>query len=269
MSLKLIDYNKQTPGPQDYAAERTKVLNKAPNFSLGKRSKSSKAILNDHNTYKPGPANYETQRAMHKNGAFVGSSQRQDLTETERTPAPNYYKTASAKDFASIENPRCKMGSEFRKTSFREGEKTPGPAGYQTLSFVQENASKNKGYSCRKKVSDLVSQELSRMPGPGMYESHLNNKNTAPRCSTTQTKRKTFMDDTGDFKKEYPGPGNHDPAFSGTKYRSPSANTFSKSPRKPLDENEKTPAPAEYKNDKINLLNSAPRYSSVKTVAKN
>ncbi len=31
------------------------------------------------------------------------------------------------------------------------------------------------------------------------------------------------------------GPGTHDPGFKGTKYRSTSANQFSRSPRKPLD----------------------------------
>ena len=134
---------------------------------------------------------------------------------------------------------------------------------------MEENKGKNRGYSCRKKVADLVAQELSRVPGPGKYDSHLKNKNTAPRCSTTQTKRKTFMDDTEAFKKSYPGPGNHDPAFSGTKYRASSSNLFSKSPRKPLDENEKTPGPVEYVNDKINILNAAPKFSSTKTVAKN
>jgi len=73
------------------------------------------------------------------------------------------------------------------------------------------------------------------MPAPGMYESHLKNKHQAPRCATTQTKRKTFMDDMQDFKKKYPGPGVHDPLFAGTKYRATSAKTFSKSHRKPLD----------------------------------
>lgn len=77
------------------------------------------------------------------------------------------------------------------------------------------------------------------------------------------------MDDMQNFKKEYPGPGYHDPAFTGTKYRSSSANIFSKSPRKPLDENEKTPGPVGYAAEKLNVLNSAPRYSSTKTIAKN
>lgn len=115
----------------------------------------------------------------------------------------------------------------------------------------------------------MVAEEVARMPAPGMYESHLGNKNQAPRCSTTQTKRHTFIDDTAAFKKEYPGPGVHDPAFAGTKYRASSSNLFSKSPRRPLDENEKTPGPVEYHNEKINILNTAPKFSSTKTVAKN
>jgi len=49
------------------------------------------------------------------------------------------------------------------------------------------------------------------------------------------TKRKTFMDDTQAFKKEYPGPGTHELAFAGTKYRSVSAKSFGKDVRKPLD----------------------------------
>ena len=146
--------------------------------------------------------------------------------------------SASAADYTSIDNPRCKIGSEFRKTTdFMKVEKTPGPQHYEKKTFVESNKDKNKGYSCRAKVRDLVAEEVSRMPAPGMYESHLGNKNQAPRCSTTRTKRHTFMDDTMDFKKPYPGPGNHDPAFAGTKYKSPSSNMFAKSMRQPLDEN--------------------------------
>ena len=43
------------------------------------------------------------------------------------------------------------------------------------------------------------------------------------------------MDDMQEFKVEFPGPGTHDPPFSGTKYRSRSANLFSRSSRKALD----------------------------------
>jgi hypothetical protein len=77
------------------------------------------------------------------------------------------------------------------------------------------------------------------------------------------------MDDMQSFKKEYPGPGTHEPQFKGTKYRSLSANMFAKSLRKPLDENEKTPGPVEYGDSKLKVLNAAPRYSSTKTIAKN
>ena len=58
MSMKFIDYNKHSPGPQDYDAQGTKVLNKAPSHSLGNKSKSAKQIVFDHNTFKPGPTNY-------------------------------------------------------------------------------------------------------------------------------------------------------------------------------------------------------------------
>ena len=42
------------------------------------------------------------------------------------------------------------------------------------------------------------------------------------------------MDDMQDFKKSYPGPGNHQPGLKGTKYRASSSYLFSKSNRKDL-----------------------------------
>ena len=77
------------------------------------------------------------------------------------------------------------------------------------------------------------------------------------------------MDDMQDFKKTYPGPGNHDPTFGSSKYRAKSAACIGRSNRRPLDENEKTPGPVEYHNEKINVMNSAPRFSVTKTVGKN
>lgn len=130
-----------------------------------------------------------------------------------------------------------------KTTGFMKVEETPGPAGYEKKNFFTDDKDKKRGYSCRQKTSDLIALEISKYPGPGQYESHLKNKNKAPRQATNQTARKTFMDDMQDFKKEYPGPGNHEPGFSGTKYRSQSAFIFKKSERKPLDENEKTPGP--------------------------
>lgn len=77
------------------------------------------------------------------------------------------------------------------------------------------------------------------------------------------------MDDMQDFKKSYPGPGNHNPGFNSSKYRSASAFDFGRSTRKPLDQNQKTPGPVVYKNDKKQVLNSAPKFSVTKTIAKN
>lgn len=104
------------------------------------------------------------------------------------------------------------------------------------------------GFSCRNKTADLIALEMSKFPGPGQYESHLKNKNLAPRIANPQTLRKTFMDDMQDFKKTYPGPGHHEPTMKMSKYRSVSVYNFGKSNRRPLDENESTPGPAEYRN---------------------
>jgi hypothetical protein len=170
-----------------------------------------------------------------KTGVVIGTSSRKDLTETEKTPAPNYYMSGSAADFTSSTNPRCRIGEEARKTDFNKGEKTPGPAFYNESGFVEENSKKRKGYSCRQRVTDLIAQEISKHPAPGHYEAHLKNKSQAPQYSTTMNKRKTFMDDMQDFKKVYPGPGTHEAPFAGTKYRSLSAKSFGKDVRKALD----------------------------------
>ena len=112
---------------------------------------------------------------------------------------------------------------------------TPGSAYYEMKGVFDENKEKKKGFSCRNKTVDLVAMEISKFPAPGQYESHLNNKSTAPRCATTNTQRKTFMDDMQSAKKSYPGPGNHDPGFNSSKYRAMSAAPIGKSSRKPLD----------------------------------
>lgn len=40
----------------------------------------------------------------------MGTSNRKDLTETEKTPAPNSYQITTAVDIASITNPSFKFG---------------------------------------------------------------------------------------------------------------------------------------------------------------
>jgi hypothetical protein len=78
-----MDYTKHTPGPTDYDTKARNILNKAPVYTLGNKSKSNKQIDFDHNNYKPAPTNYETKGSfIQNNGVFVGSSSRYDLTET-------------------------------------------------------------------------------------------------------------------------------------------------------------------------------------------
>jgi len=83
MSVKLLNYPKQTPSPQDYITERIKVQNKAPVYTLGKKSKSAREIDFDNNSYKPAPTNYPTKDIFKlSSGTFMGSSNRKELTET-------------------------------------------------------------------------------------------------------------------------------------------------------------------------------------------
>jgi hypothetical protein len=111
MSQNFIYFNKHTPGPQDYDTKGAKILNKAPVYSIGNKSKSTNQIDFDNNAYKPAPTNYNAkQNFINKHGVFIGASSRKELTETERTPAPNYYMSESAADFAASTNPRCKIG---------------------------------------------------------------------------------------------------------------------------------------------------------------
>ena len=42
---------------------------------------------------------------------MVTTDCRHPLTETETTPAPNYYQSAGAKDYTHSVQPRCNVGS--------------------------------------------------------------------------------------------------------------------------------------------------------------
>jgi hypothetical protein len=69
-----------------------KVKKKAPNFTMSTMSKSYHQLTFEKNTYKPGPTTYnKNSTSENKNGIFIGTSSRKDLTETEKTPGPNYY----------------------------------------------------------------------------------------------------------------------------------------------------------------------------------
>lgn len=93
----------------------------------------------------------------------------------------------------------------------------------------------------------------------------MKNKRNAPTYASTNALRKTFTGDSA--AKKTPGPGDHNSNFNVLKRRALSAN-FGKSTRRPLSEFEKTPSPADYCNDKLGILNSAPKFSVTKTVGK-
>ena len=141
MSARYVDYTKKTPGPTDYDNNTLKVKNKSPGFSLGVKSKSYHQLQFEKNDYKPAPVHYESKGSFNKkNGTVIGSSNRKDLTETEKTPAPNYYQAERADMYASTMNPRCAIGGQMRKTTeFMKREVTPGPAFYDKKAIFDEN----------------------------------------------------------------------------------------------------------------------------------
>ena len=60
--------------------------------------------------YKPEPTKYEARSTFNSSaGVIFGSSKRKDLTETEKTPAPNKY-TQSRNNLITTANPRCSIG---------------------------------------------------------------------------------------------------------------------------------------------------------------
>lgn len=204
---------------------------------MSTKSKSYHQLTFDNNIFSPAPTSYNHKSSFEKNNKVViGTGTRKDLTETQKTPAPNYYNSGQAGDYASNKNPRCTIGSQFRKTTdFMKVQPTPGPAQYDKMNLFDKNKEKNKGYSCRSKTADLIAMEMSKLPGPGQYNSSLVNKSTAPKYANTNTLRKTFMDDMQDFKKPYPGPGHHNPGFNHSKHRSATSFDFGRSTRRPLD----------------------------------
>ena len=81
-------------------------------------------MMETNNSFKPAPSQYDSFKGSFNNptrSIVFGSSDRKDLTETEKTPGPNYYSAEKAKDFRDTSNPRCKMGGEFRNTDFKKG----------------------------------------------------------------------------------------------------------------------------------------------------
>lgn len=119
MSARSTEYVKRTPGPHEYDNNTLRVKNKAPNFTMSTRSKSFHQLTFDNNVYTPAPTSYNYRSTFegNKSGVVIGTAQRRDLTETEKTPAPNYYESRKSKDYTSNSNPRCAIGGEMRKTT--------------------------------------------------------------------------------------------------------------------------------------------------------
>lgn len=64
--------------------------------------------------YTPGPTKYDHKGSFeNKNpsGVVIGTANRKDLTETEKTPGPNFYQSANFGDYVCVNNPKFSMGN--------------------------------------------------------------------------------------------------------------------------------------------------------------
>ncbi len=80
---------------------------------MSTRSKSYHQLTADQNMYTPGPTKYDQKGSFgNKNlsGVVIGTSNRKDLTETEKTPAPNFYQSENFGNYVSANNPKFSMG---------------------------------------------------------------------------------------------------------------------------------------------------------------
>ena len=70
-------------------------------------------MTKDKNDYQPSPVAYDGFKTSFdkKTKTVFGSSERKDLTETEKTPAPNYYKAENANDYRASTAPQYKLGT--------------------------------------------------------------------------------------------------------------------------------------------------------------
>lgn len=96
------------------------------------RSKSALQLTLEKNSFKPSPGTYNHKNTFdeRKRSVVMGTSIRKDLTETERTPAPNYYDSVKASDYIDKSNPHYSMAHDTLRKSIdvKLDINSPGPS---------------------------------------------------------------------------------------------------------------------------------------------
>lgn len=147
----------------------------------------------------PGPGNYEirSDKSMEIPSYKFGKESRDKSIPKEaiQKPGPGMYSTSeplgkSAQMFS--------FGKELRADRGRP--MTPGPGQYQAKVYVGKEAPKIT-MSSRPQTS-----KIQRIPGPGQYDSHMNNKLNPPSFRIGSEKREVFK-----CLQTNPGPAQYSP----------------------------------------------------------
>lgn len=169
-----------TPGPSAYELT-LKNKHSYPAYKLGteKRDTSSgKHVGPASNTYLPSMS--FTSKAAAKWG--FGSETRQAMGKSGQSPGPDSYALKSM-SFDS-EKPRFHVG--MRLSPSKETTVVPGPGNYNPdMSKVQKSMPK---FSMKVKLGSSLGND-NFGPAPGQYDSHLNNRTSAPKFGFGSSKR--------------------------------------------------------------------------------
>lgn len=233
---------RKTPGPGKYEYNADPVRVHHPNFSFGseRRGRSDGFIT-------PGPGNY-------KHKIFIGENESRKSTIGIKynlkslggtiTPGPGHYKDTKV-DFYRTKSPNYKLGTDKRKTSFKQKTDdycTPGPGQYNDTDKVKyvriRNPSWKIGTSVRKglsytedcvpgvgnytisgtpgkgkpnysmRIKGKMSNNDEDVPGPGQYKNEkMNLYKKYPSWKIGTSQRDSELIRT--IKQGYPGPGNY------------------------------------------------------------
>ncbi|OMJ68979.1 hypothetical protein SteCoe_33427 [Stentor coeruleus] len=207
------------PGPGSYESSRPRA--KSPSWSMGKQSRSTKLFA-----LSPGPGAYSLQNPnSHIISPVIGTSQRQFLNNTQKTPGPGAYDSKFA-----VGGPKYTIKGREEK---RHISTSPGPGHYNQevndFSIKDRSPAYKIGLSAR---SDM--KKIYENPGPGQYDTR--SKISGPKWGFGSDGKSKYI------KNDMPGPGAYESLTP--KYNK----GFSMTSRKHEKSLENYPGPGSYEN---------------------
>lgn len=203
----------------------------------------------------PGPGSYDSyannrSKSKTKNG-FGTTAKREGMVGSKQAavPGPGNYEAISS---VGRSTNGCTLKSRYQDYEFKRKMQIPGPGNY-SLSYDAHKKSSTLKYGAKSTTNKSHSQlDNPYSPGPGQYEpSDSGIKKSPSRWKIGNAGRNVL----NLIKHETPGPGTYDlsdQAHHGAK--------FSRSLRKDIADNSRTPGPGAYKNNDF-VMKQNPSFS--------